>query len=258
MADTSRACAHRSTPIPLPPAMTAEEAEAFITSLPTDTTVYQYVLPGSFDLRKVGLNRETELPLVKEILDSGTMSHKELLTLLTLNKQSIRELLSYHNLLLILRRVASTRKIDTCLDHYLKDTLFCLIYAFNGLYKPRPRYKGLLALPEFTTVEEVESHAALVKLMVVASQMYNVGASETLYADENARDLYQSDPYYYLCNQHLRELVLEKPESVNHIIEYIQATDYNGVHPKNKASINIIRKYVETVAVAPALGNGVL
>lgn len=237
--------------------MTVEEAEAFITSLPTDTTVYQYVLPGSFDLRKVGLNRETELPLVKEILDGGTMSHKELLTLLTLNKQSIRALLSYHNLLLILRRVASTRKIDTCLDGYLKDGLSPLIYAFNGLYKPRPRYKGLLALPEFTTVEEVESHAALVKLMMVASQMHNVGDDETMYADET-RDLYQSGPYYYLCNPHLRELVLEKPESVNHIIEYIQATGYNGVHPKNKASINIIRKYVETVAIAPALGGGVL
>jgi hypothetical protein len=78
-----------------------------------------------------------------------------------------------------------------------------------------------------------------------------------MYADET-RDPYQSDPYYYLCNPHLRELVLEKPESANHIIEYIQASAYDSIHPKNKASINIIRKYVETVAAAPALGSGVL
>jgi hypothetical protein len=237
--------------------MTEAEAEAFITSLPTDLTIYQHVLPGALDLRKVGLNRETELPLVKEILDSGTMNHKELVTLLTGNHQEIRELLSYHNFLLILRRVSSTRKIDTCLDVRLKDSLWDLIYAFNGLYKLRPRDKELLVIPDFSTVEEVESHAALVKLMVVASQMHNVGDSATMYADE-ARDPYQSDPYYYLCNPHLRELVLEKPESANHIIEYIQASAPNSIHPKNKASINIIRKYVETVAAAPALGSGVL
>lgn len=100
-----------------------------------------------------------------------------------------------------------------------------------------------------TTREELESKSAFVAFVLLAEQ--NSLNDDSIVNRKTKRFNFKwYRDFIVIQNQHLRKLVMERPDKQHEITDYVRA---RGMHPKNKKPVDALRTYLddtgETVAV---------
>lgn len=115
--------------------------------------------------------------------------------------------------------------------------------ALNGLAQS----EGAHRIGKITTKEELESYAAVVRFCTL---------------NRNDRNLTRYKGSYFggsrfetttLWNDHLRGLLMERPEDYDAIDSYIKE---RGMHISNKRPVQALRSHLEESGGAPAIGSG--
>lgn len=236
LAGTKRGAQKPATPLPVPPRLSDKD--------------YQYIRNNHrdwFSMRYHPITRD-EADLLNRIRQEGTIPDDLILSLSRyMGINSIGERIGHYdrNVFLLAERVCRDEGADFVSQY---PSLF--MDAVEGLARRR-READSEKVPPIATEEELESHAAVVKMLVVA------GSIEPLENPSFKREEFHTangtrHNGSYFKNHSFTALLRERPEDYPRIEAYVRT---RGV-PRKKADVELLREYLDSEHAVQPLAEG--